>query len=73
MNPPDQPGSPRPRTRAFPVGVCYCGCGASLASPTRFFLPGHDKRALDRVIKDRYGDVASFLLAHGYGPQRRTG
>jgi hypothetical protein len=59
--------------RAFPCGVCWCGCGARLADSRVFFLVGHDKRAEARVIRERYGDVASFLLAHGYGPPAGAG
>ncbi|SBW24687.1 hypothetical protein FDG2_4253 [Candidatus Protofrankia californiensis] len=54
--------------RAFPNGRCWCGCGERIDDPRVFFRAGHDKRAEVRVIRERYGDVASFLLAYGYGP-----
>ncbi len=54
--------------RAFPNGWCWCDCGARIEDPRVFFRAGHDKRAEARVIRERYGDVASFLLAHGYTP-----
>jgi hypothetical protein len=50
-----------------PDGRCWCGCGAQLDSPMAFFVAGHDKVAESRLIKDRYGSVAEFLVAHGYG------
>jgi hypothetical protein len=53
---------------AYPVGKCYCGCGSELNDPRGFFVSGHDKRAEAKVIKERYGNVPNFLLAHGYGP-----
>lgn len=53
---------------AYPVGRCYCGCGADLPDPRGFFVAGHDKRAEAQVIRDRYGNVPNFLIAHGYGP-----
>jgi len=58
-----------PRETAFPVGLCYCGCGTALEDPRAFFVQGHDKRAEAQVIKERYGNVANFLLAHGHGPR----
>jgi hypothetical protein len=57
--------------RAFPVGICYCGCGTRLEDPKAFFVQGHDKRAEGRVIREKYGNVPNFLIAHGYGPAQR--
>jgi len=57
---------------AFPVGRCYCGCGTSLEDPRAFFVQGHDKRAEGKVIRECYGNVPNFLLAHGYGPKERA-
>lgn len=54
--------------QAYPVGQCWCGCKATLASPTAFFVAGHDKRAEAQVIKEKYGNVPNFLLHHGYTP-----
>lgn len=60
-------GSQKPAT-AYPMGKCYCGCGAELADPRAFFLAGHDERAEARVIRERYMNVPNFFVAHGYGP-----
>jgi hypothetical protein len=60
-------GPSKPAT-AYPMGRCYCGCQAELIDPRAFFLAGHDKRAEARVIRERYGNVPNFLVAHGYGP-----
>jgi hypothetical protein len=57
--------------RALPTGECWCGCGAETPVGS-FFLTGHDKRAESEVILTEYGSVPDFLLAHGYGPARRT-
>jgi hypothetical protein len=56
--------------RVFPNGRCWCGCGES-TERTVFFVPGHDKRAEARVVKEVYGSVPDFLTAHGYGPEGR--
>lgn len=52
---------------AHPTGKCFCGCGAD-TKPTAFFVPTHDRTAESRVIKEEYGSIADFVLAHGYGP-----
>lgn len=40
---------------------CYCGCGR----PTKTgFAPGHDLRAVMRIVRERYGSVEAFLAAH---------
>src|SRR5262245_20166524 len=54
----------------FPNGRCWCGCGET-TERTVFFVPGHDKRAEARVVKEVYGSVPDFLAAHGYGPDGR--
>ncbi|MBA2324531.1 MAG: hypothetical protein H0V92_11150 [Pseudonocardiales bacterium] len=59
---------PSKRVTAYPMGKCYCGCGAELVDPRAFFQAGHDKRAEARVIREEYGNVPNFLIAHGYGP-----
>jgi hypothetical protein len=59
---------PKRPSVAYPVGRCYCCCQTELTDPRGFFVPGHDKRAEAQVIRDRYGNVANFLIAHGYGP-----
>lgn len=56
-----------PVPTAYPVGRCYCGCGEAVR-PAQFWIGGHDKVAEARVISEVYGSVASFVLAHGYGP-----
>lgn len=59
------------RTRLFPSGECWCGCGEEVPV-TAFFKPGHDKRAEAAVITVEYGSVAHFLHAHGFGPGKRN-
>jgi hypothetical protein len=49
------------------AGICWCGCGRRV-SHGKTFLAGHDKVAEARVIRERYGSVAQFLLAHGCSP-----
>lgn len=46
-----------------PTGICLCGCGAATA-PGKFFVASHDRRAESQVIKEHYGDIAGFVLAH---------
>jgi hypothetical protein len=53
---------------AYPNGRCWCGCGTKLADPTKFFVATHDRKAEARAIRERYGSIPNFLLAHGYGP-----
>jgi len=80
-DPPPAPEAPQPQSAApeaeprranhigpqTPTGVCWCGCGGQ-ASAGKFFLPGHDRTAQARVIRANYGDVATFLVAHGFDP-----
>lgn len=54
--------------RVLPTGTCWCGCGAQTKIGA-FFVPGHDKRAEGFVVKSKYGSIAHFLLAHGFGGQ----
>jgi hypothetical protein len=54
----------------LPTGRCWCGCGEE-TERTSLFVSGHDKRAEARVVKEHYGSVAEFLVAHGYGPNGR--
>ncbi len=49
------------------TGFCYCGCGGATGRRA-FFVPGHDRKAETAVIRLEYGDVARFLVEHGYGP-----
>jgi hypothetical protein len=57
-------------TRVFPTGKCFCGCGEATEG-TSYFMPGHDKKAEAKVVKEVYGGVIEFLAAHGYGPEGR--
>ena len=50
-----------------PTGLCWCGCGQG-TKQGRYFVPGHDSSALWFVMKQKYGNTAAFLVAHGYGP-----
>lgn len=65
-------GSAGAVTTATPTGRCFCGCGAS-TKPGRYFVPTHDRRAETKVIKQRYGSIAQFVVAHGYGPDKPDG
>ena len=46
-------------------GKCYCGCGGSTK---RHFKSGHDRRALNFVVKAEYGGINAFLEKFGYNP-----
>ena len=52
---------------AFPNGRCYCGCGNELDERTAFWARGHDQAAIHKVIHERYGNVADFVVAHLFG------
>lgn len=52
-----------------PTGECWCGCGAAAKS---FFKGGHDRRAESLLIMGKYGGVAQFLDANGYGPGKKN-
>ena len=56
--------------RIFPTGKCFCACGETTEG-TSYFVPGHDKRAEAKVVKEAYGSVVELLAAHGYGPEGR--
>ena len=49
---------------AFPNGRCYCSCGTELSDRTSFWARGHDRAALQRVIREHYTTVADFVTAH---------
>ena len=58
--------------RALPTGVCYCGCGTQIG-PSKFFVPTHDRIAEARLLAAEYeGSIANLLVAHGYGPGRKS-
>ena len=44
----------------YPNGKCYCGCGET-PKRGKFFVVTHDRRAEARVIRERFGDIASFV------------
>ena len=52
---------------AFPNGRCYCGCGTALEERTAFWVRGHDQAAIHNVIRERWGNVADFVVSHLYG------
>lgn len=52
----------------YPVGLCYCGCGTPTDSPDRYFISAHDRRAEAKVVSEMYGNIATFVSAHGGGP-----
>lgn len=49
---------------AYPNGRCYCGCGTELSDRTSFWARGHDRAALQRVVREHYSTVADFVVAH---------
>ncbi len=51
-----------------PTGSCFCGCGGA-ATPGRFLVQTHDRTAETAVIREKYGSIAAFVVAHGYGPE----
>lgn len=53
--------------RLLPTGECWCGCKAEIPLGS-FFAPGHDRRAIQRVIMTEYGGAAAFLAKQGYAP-----
>lgn len=48
-----------------PTGWCFCGCGEQTAQG-KFFVITHDRKAEARIIRERYGNIAGFIAAHGY-------
>jgi hypothetical protein len=54
--------------RLLPTGECWCGCGAEVPLG-RFFVVGHDRRAVQRVIMEKFGSTPDFLLKTGYAPK----
>lgn len=50
----------------MPPTTCLCGCGAAVA-PGRFFIASHDRRAEAQIIREQYGTIADFVLAHRDG------
>lgn len=62
-------------TEVVPTGRCFCGCGQATTAG-RFFVQTHDRVAETAVIREKYGSIAGFVVAHGYGPDapvHRTG
>lgn len=43
-----------------PNGSCYCGCGET-PKRGKFFVVTHDRSAESRVIRERFGDIATFV------------
>lgn len=44
-----------------PNGRCYCGCGGT-PKAGRFFVVTHDRKAEARVIRERFGNIAAFVV-----------
>ena len=49
-----------PVSASQPNGTCYCGCGGA-PKPGKFFVITHDRRAEARVIRERFGNIATFV------------
>lgn len=43
-----------------PNGKCYCG-GNETPKRGKFFVVTYDRRAEARVIRERFGDIATFV------------
>ena len=54
-----------------PTGWCFCGCGEP-TKPGKFFVVTHDRKAEARTIRESYGNIAGFVVAHGYLPGSST-
>lgn len=46
--------------------LCRCDCG-NHTNGNSVFLPGHDQKAVARVIKEKYGTVEAFLKSRSGG------
>jgi hypothetical protein len=44
----------------YPNGKCYCGCDET-PKRGKFFVVTHDRRAEARAIRERFGDIATFV------------
>jgi hypothetical protein len=44
-----------------PNGRCYCGCDGT-PKPGKYFVITHDRKGEARVIRERYGSIANFVL-----------
>lgn len=44
-----------------PNGRCFCGCD-EIPKPGKFFVITHDRRAEARVIRERFGNIATFVV-----------
>jgi predicted RNase H-like nuclease len=44
-----------------PNGTCFCGCGGA-TNPGKHFVQFHDRKAESRVIKERFGGIAAFVV-----------
>jgi hypothetical protein len=49
-----------PVVGAAPTGSCFCGCDEA-PKPGKFFVQTHDRKAESRVIRERFGNIATFV------------
>lgn len=50
--------------RPLPTGVCWCGCDVQV-DVGKFFLPGHNRKAIDYIIYEFYDDsTVEFVARH---------
>jgi hypothetical protein len=42
-------------------GSCYCGCGGT-TKPGKYFVITHDRKAETRVIRERFGNIATLVV-----------
>lgn len=52
-----------PHREVPPTGICLCGCGEPVAAG-RHFAPSHDRKAEAAVVREHYGSIAAFVVAH---------
>ena len=50
-----------PIPKVHPSGTCFCGCGET-PKRGKFFVQTHDRKAEARVIRERFGDIATFVV-----------
>ena len=54
------------------MSECWCGCGTEVTDGKHWAPDGHDQRAVNWLIKLKYGTRTDFLAAHGYGPKKKN-
>jgi hypothetical protein len=55
---------------AFPDGRCYCGCGEETGPRSRF-LVGHDRKAMEKIMRHLYPDLDTAQIMVKLGLKTR--